>query len=269
MDMENQIELERLYNKNQLMQRIRQEFNEPEMIEYIIAKNIPKNFALDFLSQLVVHKRASVSTLVGILHHHFEDLEDSLQACADEIYKAIDADLADFDGIRGQIVMRLDVPVEVHAELDRFQYPLPLVVEPRALINNRDTGYYTSHGSVILKNNHHEDDVCLDHLNRLNKTRYAINPDVVRAVGLLWGKPSKKEDETSDEYWDKVSAYQKFVSVSKDVIEHLLLMSDTFYITHKYDKRGRTYTQGYHVNPQGHDWNKASVEFADKEPVTT
>jgi len=39
-------------------------------------------------------------------------------------------------------------------------------------------------------------------------------------------------------------------------------------LTHKYDKRGRCYSQGYHVNPQGNDWNKAVIEFAEKEPVT-
>jgi DNA-directed RNA polymerase len=40
-----------------------------------------------------------------------------------------------------------------------------------------------------------------------------------------------------------------------------------FYMTHKYDKRGRTYSQGYHINPQGNDWNKAVIEFADKEVI--
>jgi DNA-directed RNA polymerase len=38
-------------------------------------------------------------------------------------------------------------------------------------------------------------------------------------------------------------------------------------MTHKYDKRGRTYSQGYHIQPQGSDWNKAVIEFADKEIV--
>ena len=41
-----------------------------------------------------------------------------------------------------------------------------------------------------------------------------------------------------------------------------------FYLTHRYDKRGRTYAQGYYINPQGNEWNKAVLEFADKEIVT-
>jgi DNA-directed RNA polymerase len=40
-----------------------------------------------------------------------------------------------------------------------------------------------------------------------------------------------------------------------------------FWLTHKYDKRGRTYCQGYHVSYQGNDYNKACIEFADGEPL--
>ncbi len=47
----------------------------------------------------------------------------------------------------------------------------------------------------------------------------------------------------------------------------LMMHSNVFHMTHKYDKRGRTYSQGYHVNYQGNPWNKACIEFADKEVV--
>jgi DNA-directed RNA polymerase len=44
-------------------------------------------------------------------------------------------------------------------------------------------------------------------------------------------------------------------------------MGNRFYLTHRYDKRGRTYAQGYHVNTQGNCWNKAVIELADEEVV--
>jgi DNA-directed RNA polymerase len=50
-------------------------------------------------------------------------------------------------------------------------------------------------------------------------------------------------------------------------MEHLAVADDRFYLTNKYDKRGRTYSQGYHVNPQGADWNKGVIELADKELI--
>ena len=42
----------------------------------------------------------------------------------------------------------------------------------------------------------------------------------------------------------------------------------TFYLTHAYDKRGRTYAQGYHVSYQGNDWNKACVQFGRAEALS-
>jgi DNA-directed RNA polymerase len=47
-----------------------------------------------------------------------------------------------------------------------------------------------------------------------------------------------------------------------------MMLGNEFYLTHRYDKRGRCYAQGYHVNPQGNDWNKAVIELAEKEVVT-
>jgi len=38
-------------------------------------------------------------------------------------------------------------------------------------------------------------------------------------------------------------------------------------MTHRYDKRGRVYCMGYHVNYQGTPWNKAVIELADKEMI--
>ena len=51
-------------------------------------------------------------------------------------------------------------------------------------------------------------------------------------------------------------------------MEILTEESDTFYLPHKYDKRGRTYCQGYHVSYQGAAWNKAVIEFANEEVTT-
>ena len=41
-----------------------------------------------------------------------------------------------------------------------------------------------------------------------------------------------------------------------------------FYFGNKVDKRGRIYTQGYHINLQGTPFKKASLNFANKEQVT-
>ena len=46
------------------------------------------------------------------------------------------------------------------------------------------------------------------------------------------------------------------------------LGKEKFWLTHKYDYRGRFYCQGFHVNYQATGFNKASVEFANKEVIT-
>jgi DNA-directed RNA polymerase len=50
-------------------------------------------------------------------------------------------------------------------------------------------------------------------------------------------------------------------------MEEIEALSDTIYLTHRYDRRGRIYCTGYHVNEQGTDYHKAVLEFADKELV--
>lgn len=42
-------------------------------------------------------------------------------------------------------------------------------------------------------------------------------------------------------------------------------LSDEVYLTHRYDRRGRVYASGYHVNTQGDDYRKAVLTLANKE----
>ena len=268
MDIQNQIELEQLYAKNQTMSRLREEFSIPEIKDHLVLNEIPVPFGIDLLAQMVLHKRANMSLLVGTLHSHFGDDTAALQACADMICKASVADLVDFDEMSNKFVIRIDVPDKVREDLDRFQYPLPMVVEPLEVKTNRDTGYVTLKGSVILGKNHHSDDVCLDHINRVNKIPLAINPDTARMVANQWKNLDKpKEGEEKDEYAKRVKAFEKYDSVSREVMESLYMTEEPIYLTHSFDKRGRCYAQGYHVNPQGSAWNKAVVEFANQELV--
>lgn len=269
MNKQAQIEQEKLYNKNQLMRRLRAEFNEPEVVNYCAENALPVDFTTDFLATMALHKRTTISTLVGSLCHHFENLKDQLQVTADMIYAMIDHDFADWDHISKMVVIRLEILDSVQEEIDRYQYPLPMICEPAKVKTNRDTGYYTSRGSIILKNNHHDDDVCLDHINRVNQTVYALNADTVRLIQNEWRHLDKaKEDETFEDFQKRVKAFRKYDRVSREIIESLILAGNRFHLTHRYDKRGRTYAQGYHVNTQGNSWNKAVVEFADKELVS-
>ncbi len=265
---EHQVMLERLYAKNQLIPRLMAEFrNCPDINfeEEFTNLGIPRLFGMDLLVQMALHKRADVPTMVGLLYHHFNDA----QLTADMLLKAVDADVVDWDGRTKMFITRFELTTEVQAELDRFQYPLPMVVKPQTVEHNRSSGYLIANSSVILKNNHHDDDVCLDHLNRANGIKLSINLECVRMLHNKWKNLDKrKADETQEDFMRRKKAFLKYDRTAHDVMELLIEHGNEFYLTHRYDKRGRTYCSGYHVTYQGNPWNKAVIEFTDRELVT-
>lgn len=270
MNPESQIELEQLFAKNQILPRLRAEFRLPELAEHCEEYQMPLDFAVDLLAHMSLHRRAPMSMLVGVLHHHWGENIFELQACADMIAKAADSGLIVYDPVAWCFVVRFDVTDAVKAEIERFQYPLPMIVPPREMRTNRDTGYCTIKGSIILKDNlnHHEDDVCLDHINRVNQVPLVINPDTARMIENRWRDLDRpRPGESQKDYDARVKAFEKYDRVSREVMETLFMTGQPFYLTHRYDKRGRSYAQGYHVNTQGNAWNKAVIELADQELV--
>jgi len=257
-----QYKLEYLYNKNQLSRRIRREFNIPEVVAQCERYAIPVEFGIDLLTTMVIHKRANVGMLVSILHKHF----DSLQECADMLLVAARHDLVDYSDVSFVFIIRLNVTDDVHEEIEKYQYPLPLLVKPKPINENHQSGYYTFEKSVILRNNYHEDDVYLAHLNRCNEIKFTINLDTALMVKNKWADlDHQRPGELLKDYQKRVKAFEKYDRSSKEVIDILVENGNEFYLSHRYDKRGRSYCQGYHVTYQGNPWNKAVIEFSEKE----
>lgn len=266
MDNQLQLEIERLFNKNQLIPRLKQEFKTTAAFKDQMEKfNIPLDFGYTLLAQMALHKRAGMQTMVGILRHFF----NTSQECADMLLVAAHADLVDWHPVHRQFILKWDVSTDVKNDLERYQYPLPMVVQPKEVTNNTQTGYLTIKSSIILKDNHHEDDVCLDHINSLNRIKLRVNHDVARMVKNSWkGLDKPKPDEEYEEYQKRVRAFEKYDRTAYEVMEMIEISGGgEFYLTHKYDKRGRCYSQGYHINYQGNPWNKAVISFAKGEIV--
>lgn len=259
---DSQIMLELLYSKYQLHHCIAEYFREMDAEQCLEEIEIPVSFGIDLLVQMALHKRVDIATLTGLLMKHF----DTPQECVDMLDKACDADLMDWDNISRTMVVRWDIPDELQAKLDQFQYPLPMIEEPQKVTNNRQTGYRTIKSSLLLRNNHHDEDICLDHINRVNAIALAVNPDVVAYCQNRWRNHDKpKPGERREKYLARKRAFEKFDKASRDVLAGLIAQGNRFWLTHRYDKRGRTYVAGYHVSYQSSDWCKACVELADKE----
>lgn len=262
-----QIDMEKLFHKNQLHPRIKAEFTSADLPfrDVMVKHGLDPQFGFDLLVQMVLHKRAGLPVLVGILRKHFKG---DNQACADALLLACQIDLVDWNPVTEQFIVKYDITQDVQDDLDRYQFPLPMIVEPRELKTNSDTGYFTSRNSVILKNNHHDKDVCLDHLNHMNRVKLTLNNEVASFIENSWRNLDKpKPGEDRKDFDKRKKAFEKYDRTARDVMAHLEIAGGEFYLTHKYDKRGRVYCQGYHVNYQGNTWNKAVIEFAQGEIV--
>ena len=209
-DVEMQKEIEDISSKYQLMTCLRNVFRIPVIVDHIVEMGLPLDFSIDFVCQMALHRRANFTTMFGILYPYFEDMgEESFQHTADMIAGCMVAGLADFDPTTNDLVCALPIPNDVQAKLDAFQYPMPMVIPPRQVKNNRNSGYLITRLSVILKRyNHHEFDVCLDHINRANSTGLTINLDVARMVDNVWKDLDRqKPDELREEYIDRLAAF--------------------------------------------------------------
>lgn len=248
-------ELEIKLNKNQLIPKLTKLVqNNQEIKEIIFNHNLDIAIAERLLVQLIIHKRIDIPTAVGMCYYIYKNP----QLTADKVIACINAGLCTFDIDKEQLVVKFDVPANIQKELDVFMFPMPLVVEPKKLEKNSQNGYYIADtGSVILNHRVPKYDVNLEHLNRVNRIKLRINNNLVQYVKELnqW----KITKEVSRKNWNK------FCETAQNV--HNWFTGKTFWLTNKYDDRGRTYSIGYFINPQGTDWNKSVIELANEELV--
>lgn len=270
--MQNQKDLELLYSKYQLLPVLRGEFEtvaeeypEPEM----------KDFIVDALTHMSLHKQADAETLVGILSPKYGDpqtVADNLVLLAELDYLDVEEKLyVDPDTQEKSLTwvfsVKFDVSADVHEMLDKYQFPLPMLVHPRRLTRNFDTGYLTILNPVILNGSDYFDDkdVCLDHLNRMNHVALEVNMEVVRSEEGRFIVPTREADEDFKEYQKRQKQAVKFYETTVDVMGTLNALGSEFYLTHRFDRRGRCYASGYHINTQGDDYRKSMLVLARKE----
>lgn len=262
-DQEFQLSLEKLFAKNQTIPRLKEEFKIDGIEALMAANKIPLEFGLTLLAQMVLHKRADLPTMVGLLRPHAGDCS---KTTCELLHTCVEANLVQWNHLRKEFILKWDVTNEVKLDLERFQYPLPMVCQPKEVKNNLQTGYYSIKGSIILKDNHHEDDVCLDHINAMNGIKLKIDFNTARMIQNKWrGLDKANPNESKEDYQKRVRAFEKYDRTAREVMEAINVAGNEFHLTHRYDKRGRVYSQGYHINYQGAPWNKAVIEFAHEE----
>jgi len=259
---EKQIELETVFNKHQLLPVLREQFKEVS-IEYPNESDRP--FVEEALAQIYLHRQADVPTMVGILSPKF----GTAQEVADKLLLIVELDYLDYDPEKERFMVKFDISNDIVELLDKYQYPLPMVCKPEKITHNGQTGYKTIKGSVILNGSPYfkDKDICLDHLNRANSVALALDTDVITSEQGKYIRPTRNHGEDFVDFRKRQKQSDVFYAVSVKVMNELLSVSDELHLTHKYDRRGRSYSSGYHVNTQGTAYNKAVLQFANKELV--
>ena len=215
----------------------------------------------------------------------FDDKRDSIATMGEIIAVLCLTDAFDISKESPQasltIVSRIPLSEELVGFILNTRFLPPMLCEPKELHNNRESGYLTFNDSLILgSGNHHEGNICLDVLNRMNQVKLKLDTDflckieedpnseftVEKIKEAAW---ERGEDLSDHEAMERVEQqkenWKNFKQQSYEFYALIAKCGNTFHLTHKVDKRGRIYSQGYHLNTQGSAFKKACIEFAQEE----
>jgi hypothetical protein len=151
----------------------------------------------------------------------------------------------------------------------------PMLEKPKLVRSNMDSSYRTvNKESRILGGsyNSHNGAISLDVINTLNANEYELDENITQQP-----KPWNREILTSEEIallsHEMQIDYQNALTTRVNYLEQFQYLIKVFegksmFFDHKPDKRGRMYSQGYHFNPAGSGYEKASINLKHKEVVT-
>lgn len=185
-----------------------------------------------------------------------------------EILHCIDStDLILWDKPKDKILVKSNMALsdELERRLKLMCVLPPMMTKPRKLTHNKSSGFLTiKQDSLILgdKENHHDECISLDVLNTLNSQALCLDLDIC----YKFEKEFTSDFETdTDEYHNQKLTHEK----AKEQFEFFRdkLTDSTIHFTHKVDKRGRVYSQGYTFNCQGTSYEKACINLKTKEYV--
>lgn len=240
-------------SKNERLQAINKDLT--KVILNILTQTVL--IASDYVPLLTVC--SSVSFGLGRYH--------DIQTCADVLWLINQTDLILIDIVDDTryIKSNMELPDELVNRLTIMCVLPPMLVKPRTLRHNKSCGYLTiNKDSLILgdKENYHDECISLDVLNTLNSQALCLDLDIC----YKFQKEFKSEfDKDTDEYLNQRKTYER----AKEQFEFFRdkIQDKTIHFTHKVDKRGRVYSQGYTFNTMGTSFEKACINLKTKEFV--
>lgn len=156
---------------------------------------------------------------------------------------------------------RLSMHPNIQDAIRRSLYLPPMVCKPKPVLSNYESAYLLNKSDCLVlgSGNGHDGDLCLDVINLQNQIALKLDTHFLSTVEEV---PNKEFHTAEEEHnWDI------FKQESYAIYDMLTRQENQFWLTHKVDKRGRMYAQGYHVNSQGSAFKKAMLELHNEEIV--
>ena len=226
----NQIQNETYYNNSNQYDYYKQLIEESGAIDYVLPLLSSPEEELPIIRKILLvsllHRKCTPSTVITAIQKYFKNLQEA----ANYIELCITTyDIIDWD--QQYIYTKITISQEAQNRIDRYGFPLPLIIKPKQLTCNTDTGYYSNkQGTVLQKRATTEYDVNLDFLNQVNSIPLEFNDDLLAKIPLARPKEVKQ-----------YASHTKFV---KHLTYSRALLTKTIYLTHGYDRRGRVYARG-------------------------
>lgn len=221
-----------------------------------------ENIPLDLVIALFTLGETTLQALAYTLGSRY--LDDKLEAvklgamivclCKDLCYTL------NYPSIGGEtftITPTLTLPKKLIDRIHSCCFLPPMLSLPDAWTTAKNGGYYTHKEHAILGDKENRQDTLnLKVLNILQEVAYTLDSNITCLDDTKPSFTSAKDERSYDEYAKK----------SKEIYKDYL--DKKFYFTHHYDKRGRVYARGYHINPQGNEYRKAMLTFAKEVSLT-
>jgi len=224
----------------------------------------PEEVALEVLVVVLplqgVHRIQNIASKIGI-RLEYQDVFDGIKTASEllavirktKLFHIYRAGVHDTHmTIKSNYILKVDT-LEY---LKRVIYLPPMLCEPVDWETNYGGGYITSKKTLILgRDNHHNNTLNYDCINHLQSIGFELDPFVLSMAEL---PPDKLEGVAISNFVTEAMASRKIYTYYKD---------KTFYFVHRYDKRGRIYSSGYHINLQSYEYKKALLNFSKKELI--
>lgn len=170
----------------------------------------------------------------------------------------------------GSISLISNVILDDHVidKIEQKMYLPPMICKPNLVRNNTKIGYLNLSESVLLGNNLGKYDtlsdeyLALDIINILSRTPLSLDLCIIEYKESYL--PSTKNLTVKQESDREENFNIQAIQTEKLHLDYVNNYNNKYYLTWKYDNRGRIYSQGYHINLQGTPYKKAATILYNK-----